>query len=755
MSNEEIVCKKWNSMQTTFKAWPVGPIPGLKTSFVKPWLLLVRPPRQNDDTPFPSPSDRFHINMEAVVELGGNKFSLQHLPATRISNPYESLESLEGSQIQRCAAFQVDVPRSWETSDDERHELDLMARFQVAPAINDVEKINLCNGTHQKITIQWDSSSATFEAELSALRHLIEPKRNKMRGPSVKSVKVFKMIQDFNAGWKDFYNLHEDYPHLRNPEHPFHRVPGEIVDRYKSFNDDHKAAFDGLSRIPNALYFVNGCPGSGKTEWNLVVSALVQSKRRPGSRRRHSPILFLVDINKTVDDAAHRYYNMCKSAGLKLRIIRMHGFPYEMRHSVELNKTAPSPGDEEIGLDFTRRFLTTAGISQHGNFERSQNKAPTLDEAAWDYYKLHKNDCFSSLKKILDRMDEGQVLESSDWKGLRGFVALLYRAVIAQADFIATTPVAASGSFPHLFHPDIIFVDEAPHARELTTMIPIAYFEPLAWIFTGDVKQTRPFVKTKTKRDAEKGGLKWNPFAEQLRVSTMARAARVNAISSQLLVNTRAYGNLHLLPSKLFYHGNMVSGRQGTALYPQSTLHLKKFLEMLGNCEHIDENRVIVCLRQSEEVKHGSSFLNPVHHNWLLQHVQKLLRDADFRSITEAMAPGTIMIQTPYRAAMLLYSAEIKRWPKDWQSRVQVVTVDKAQGNQADVVFLDMVRTTSAGFMDDPQRLNVSISRARQAEVIIMHFNMTRRAGVGRFTPSQYTSQVWDDAAAQGRLFML
>lgn len=81
--------------------------------------------------------------------------------------------------------------------------------------------------------------------------------------------------------------------------------------------------------------------------------------------------------------------------------------------------------------------------------------------------------------------------------------------------------------------------------------------------------------------------------------------------------------------------------------------------------------------------------------------------------------------------------------------------MDKAQGNQADVVFLDMVRTAGAGFMDDPFRLNVAITRARQAEIIVMHHRMTVKHVPGGFAfKARFLSQVWDDAVAQRRLVL-
>lgn len=50
---------------------------------------------------------------------------------------------------------------------------------------------------------------------------------------------------------------------------------------------------------------------------------------------------------------------------------------------------------------------------------------------------------------------------------------------------------------------------------------------------------------------------------------------------------------------------------------------------------------------------------------------------------------------------------------------VRVYTVDKAQGREADIVFLSMVRNKRVGFLDSPNRLNVALTRARYQLVII------------------------------------
>ncbi len=50
---------------------------------------------------------------------------------------------------------------------------------------------------------------------------------------------------------------------------------------------------------------------------------------------------------------------------------------------------------------------------------------------------------------------------------------------------------------------------------------------------------------------------------------------------------------------------------------------------------------------------------------------------------------------------------------------IKLHTVDKFQGHEADIVFLSMVQTFKVGFMDNPNRLNVAITRAKFQLVII------------------------------------
>jgi superfamily I DNA and/or RNA helicase len=49
----------------------------------------------------------------------------------------------------------------------------------------------------------------------------------------------------------------------------------------------------------------------------------------------------------------------------------------------------------------------------------------------------------------------------------------------------------------------------------------------------------------------------------------------------------------------------------------------------------------------------------------------------------------------------------------NYSIKINLHTVDKFQGHEADIVFLSMVQTKRVGFMDNPNRLNVAVTRAK------------------------------------------
>ena len=80
----------------------------------------------------------------------------------------------------------------------------------------------------------------------------------------------------------------------------------------------------------------------------------------------------------------------------------------------------------------------------------------------------------------------------------------------------------------------------------------------------------------------------------------------------------------------------------------------------------------------------------------------------------------SVAVITPYRAQCRALKDAIRKLDIKEYMAVEVDTVDAFQGRQADIVFFSFVRTTGpATFFSDPRRMNVAISRARDAVYLV------------------------------------
>jgi regulator of nonsense transcripts 1 len=559
-----------------------------------------------------------------------------------------------------------------------------------------------------KVQLHLEASKATMLAELGALDRLTKG------AASTRGKAAFRYLMDFKNSTNDV-DLHEIFPHLANlDEVPDIRLREELKRVVDNFDEDQTRAMLGISSLPEGICFVPGGPGAGKTWWALTMAILADSGEE------YCRTLYLLDINKPVDDAADRMHSMCSQLGIEKSVIRLVGWPLVDVTTLDVTDEDDALPEPLRHADFTEGFLRAQGPA----WPSSMAKAPTLDEKAWERYsadpKKHvKVD--QALQNILSA-ESNENLEANI-EALRKGLIPLYFDTLRYADFIATTPVTAP-RVAKIFKPRLVIFDECAHARELSTMISLAYFEPKAWFFVGDHRQTEPFV------EARKG-----KFRSQLRLSTMERAEKNGAVKNQLLVNHRAFGRLERLASDLFYDGIMRSDKAEDELFPPSVRNRLSWLEGVREAKGRVERRKMTVPRlliihewtgERKAVQRvGTSCWNPKHQEIVMEQVDSLLQDRAFTQV-DGTTPGTIMIISPYREAVFHYQGAVnKSVSKQLKRRVQVRTVDTAQGQEADVVFIDMANDHTTAHVENEKRLCVALTRARQAEVILMDVGMT------------------------------
>ena len=83
---------------------------------------------------------------------------------------------------------------------------------------------------------------------------------------------------------------------------------------------------------------------------------------------------------------------------------------------------------------------------------------------------------------------------------------------------------------------------------------------------------------------------------------------------------------------------------------------------------------------------------------------------------------SSVAILAPYAGQIRLLRAALRLAPPRLRSKITVSTIDGFQGREADAVVLSTVRSNgsgSLGFVADPRRVNVALTRARRALVVV------------------------------------
>ncbi|KUI72193.1 Putative helicase MOV-10 [Cytospora mali] len=538
------------------------------------------------------------------------------------------------------------------------------------------------------------------DAELNALSTLMSARQC---NPSsmYNQVKAFKYTMTFKSP-KSYRNLFVDFPHMYDPILKPEIVPPKLLERFQNLDAKQLEAYKHLlSKIPHGVCILPGGPGAGKTHFNTTVAAtlLLKDERLfPGEwspRASRNKVLFLMDMNQPLTDLANKMHRLCGELNLTRKetdgtevpriVIRVFCWSYDktsvLRGKLEAEREELLQGnlgddtgkgkrpDEadgplshyEAGADNSELipiYKLSKSFRKAGT-PSNEWTAPTLDQLAKLWYEKHKFTKYNVLRQLFECPYSARFEELLDHE-----VDNVYTDVLRAADVLVMTSVTASKLSEYLkscFNPALVLFDEAPHARELSTLIPIANFNPAAWMYTGDHRQTKPWVGSHGKFPVI------NEFVHQLRVSMMERAYVANPNMPSLLINHRAHGDLQRLGSQLFYDGKMIPAKdpcEPDAL-PPSTLYLRQeYIMPLKYNTDPTVSRLIVVLKgigSPEQVQ--KSWSHPGHQQWAMGLVTRLLRDPQFLQ-TNGQDSGTILIMSPYKEAFLEYRKAIKELKK-------------------------------------------------------------------------------------------
>ncbi len=252
-----------------------------------------------------------------------------------------------------------------------------------------------------------------------------------------------------------------------------------------------------------------------------------------------------------------------------------------------------------------------------------------------------------------------------------------------------------------------VLIDEATQATELSTIIPLVKNAKQV-VLIGDHKQLPPTIIS---FNAEKEGLSISLF-EKL----------INKGLKPIMLNTqyRMHPSISFFPSQNFYNSLLLNGitdkhRPLILGFPWPNPNIRvSFVNVAG-----------------DEETEGSSYFNPLEINMVLDILIKIF---NFNTVNIE----DVGIVTPYDSQKKKLRKEvgnmISNYPQlflinsssNKNSICSVDTVDGFQGMDKDLIIFSSVRSNpkgSIGFLKDPRRLNVMLTRAKRGLIVVGNYN--------------------------------
>jgi regulator of nonsense transcripts 1 len=303
---------------------------------------------------------------------------------------------------------------------------------------------------------------------------------------------------------------------------------------------------------------------------------------------------------------------------------------------------------------------------------------------------------YPELQKLQQLKDEQGELSASDEKRYIQLKRQCERELLQNTDVVCCTCVGAGDPRLAKFRFKMVLIDESTQSTEPECMVPIVLGAKQV-ILVGDHCQLGPVVMCKK---AAKAGLSQSLFE---------RLVLLGIRPIRLMVQYRMHPILSEFPSSVFYDGTL----QNAVTAADRTLHNVQF-----PWPDLEKPTFFWTTQSQEEISaSGTSYLNRVEAQCVEKVVTKFMKCG--------IKPDQIGVITPYegqRAYVVEYMLSNGSLNQELYKKLEVASVDAFQGREKDFIILSCVRSNEhqgIGFLNDPRRLNVALTRAKYGVIVI------------------------------------
>ncbi|EJD50704.1 hypothetical protein AURDEDRAFT_83748 [Auricularia subglabra TFB-10046 SS5] len=523
------------------------------------------------------------------------------------------------------------------------------------------------------------------------------------------------------------------------------------------------------SKNAAGFLLVQGPPGTGKT-WTIcgMVGAFMSNRPKPAteiqagraaapaSKPHPKKILICAPSNAGIDEVAKRLCDgVLDSSGRRVvpNVVRI-GVDSSVNTSVkhltldyQVERKLAGPGaptaknEPQVDTNALRAELASVKAALEQKFDESNKlQARQADtKAVQDQINILKSKRFA----ISQKLDNARDKQKAETRALDAARRKFRTEVLLEADVICSTLAGAGHDTLETFEFETVVIDEAAQSIELSSLIPLRYGCKRC-VMVGDPQQLPPTVISKRATH-----FKYNQslfvriFERKPKAAHLLRhvpnSSHPHLCRTQRLhhsIQYRMHPDISLIPSKLFYGGNLKDGPDMAAKTEQPW-HAS---ELLGTYRFFN-----IAQGHHENAAVGLSLVNRAEVDAALALYEAFLSqysDQDMSHRIGVISMYKAQINALQRAFEGRYGADIK-------NKLDFNTVDGFQGQEKDIIILSCVRAgprvTDIGFVKDVRRLNVSITRARSSLFILGHAATLERG-------DDTWRQIVEDARARGFL---
>lgn len=289
-----------------------------------------------------------------------------------------------------------------------------------------------------------------------------------------------------------------------------------------------------------------------------------------------------------------------------------------------------------------------------------------------------------------------------EWFDRLGDSRCLHGAVLSDSRVAAGTCIGLAST--HAIYQqeyDLCIIDEASKATATETLVPMARSK--TWVLVGDPEQLPPFFEDRALGDVD--GETRSDLEKTMLAIILESAPEANI--GQLKQQRRMVKGIGELISQVFYRGELENMREDADRH-----------SAIGRAFPMPVTWISTSSKKCRELQNGSSYTNPAEVRVVVECMRRL-------SSSLKGAKENIKV-----AVISCYSAQVRALKEaleqDEAARrnltLEVNTVDAFQGRDADVCIYSVTRSNdhqNIGFQRERRRLNVALSRARDALIIV------------------------------------